>query len=409
MLITTRPIGRQGRRSVFKGRKVLIATPEFPPDDWGGLARTVWRVANYSRDLGLEVHVARLTVQGSALVLLDENRVTEERDGLTYHKITVGHEDMSDRDRSIWDCPHTLSLRMMYASLEMLHREIGFDVVNSFFLYPIGYPAVILARRYGLPSAVMLLGNDIKKYTFSPEKVGVCRAGLERADIVTSLSQDLVDMADALTPIKPKARVIHAAVEIPDQAWTPRPEPRPFKVGCAGIFKYAKGLPYLFKAMARVREDHEASLELVGVIRPGEREMFEHMVERTGLGDGLTVRDPLPHDQVPDWLMSLDAFVLPSVSEGCPHILMEALAAGTPSVSTLVGATGQLIDHGRTGRLVPWADSDALARELAWVIDHPAEAAEMGRAGRQAMAEEFNAGVEAGLWREVYKELITGG
>ncbi len=388
-------------------KKVLIVTPEFPPHDWGGLARTVERVAHYSRDMGLDVHVARLTVEDSPFVLLDENRTTEERDGLVVHDIVVGRERMTDPDRSIWDCPHTLTLRMMYASLQMLHAQEGFDMINAFFLYPIGYPAVMLARRLGLPSAVMLLGNDIKKYTFSPEKVGVCVAGLEHADLVTSLSHDLVDMADALTPIKHKARVIHAAVAIPDEAWEQKDAGgRPFTIGCAGIFKYAKGLPYLFKAVARLRESHDVVLELLGVIRLSEREVFNHMVEVTGIEDVLELRDPLPHDRVPEWLRSLDAYVLPSISEGCPHILMEALASGVPSVSAIVGATDRLIEDGVSGLLVPWADSEALAAALVRLIDEPQTAQKMGAAGRKRMAERFNADIERRAWEEVYQTLL---
>ena len=56
----------------------------------------------------------------------------------------------------------------------------------------------MLARRVGVPSVLTVVGNDIKKYIFSPEKVGACRSGLENADRVVALSRDLVEMAHAL-------------------------------------------------------------------------------------------------------------------------------------------------------------------------------------------------------------------
>lgn len=391
----------------FSGKKVLIVTPEYPPLDWGGLARTVERIAAYSVEFGFEVHVARLKVADTPVVFLDDNRTTEQLGPVTLHSITVGRENMNGADRSIWDCPHTLTLRMMYASLHKLQEEIGADVFNSFFLYPVAYPAVLLARRLGLPVSVMLLGNDIRKYTFSPEKAGVCAVGLKWADSVVSLAEDMLDMADALEPVRHKARVIYAAVKIPDKAWQPEPtNGRPLKIGCAGIFKYAKGLPYLFQAVARLRKKLDVHLELLGVLRPDEEQVFQAALERSGIGDILTFKGAIDHAEVPAWLRSLDVYTLPSLSEGCPHILQEALAAGVPSVASRIGATDAIIENGVSGLLVPWADPESLARALETALTDRDRAAALGAAGRQRMIDRFNFEEEKQGWRQVYQDLM---
>ncbi len=382
-------------------KKICVVTPEFPPHQWGGLARSAARAAGYVRDMGFEVHVAHFFVVDTPLVLLDENRSTERLDGLTVHRICVGRESFSDGIRELWDCPHTLTLQMMYQSLEKLHRLERYHIFHSYFLYPVGYVTGLLARRFHTPHVATIVGNDVKKYIFSPEKAALCRSALENADIVAALSVDLMEMADALTPICAKTRIVYNSVEIPKQIWDKRRSAE-FVIGCAGIFKYAKGLPYLLKACAMVAQRHTIRLELVGHVRPAERPILDEMLGR--IGDCLTVnvRPPMDHEKISDWFLNLDAYALPSLTEGCPNILMEAMAAGTPCVAAQTGAVEELMDHGSSGLIVPWGDSHALAEALERIISAPETARSLGAAARAKMGG-FTAEHEAAAWLGIYK------
>jgi L-malate glycosyltransferase len=389
------------------GNKICIATPEFPPEQWGGLARTVDRVARHAADMGLDVHVAHLVVDSSEPVLLDENRETWSVDNITVHRIRVGKEAMADAPRELWDCPHNMTLQMMYQSLEMLNQDERFDLFHSFFLYPVGFVTGLLARRMNAASIVTVVGNDIKKYIFSPEKVAVCRSGLETADLVVALSRDLVEMADALTPVEKKARIIYNSVEIPPQRWSrTRDRDGPFRIGCAGIFKYAKGLPYLFKAVAQLCPREGLRLELRGHLRDSEKDIYNQMLDRTALGDVLHLLESLPHDKIPEWLRTLDVFVLPSLTEGCPNILMEAMASGVPSIATRTGAVEYLMEDHISGLVVPWGNSQALGAALKEIMDHPPLARQLGSAAGLRM-KEFSPSRERGAWESLYRELLS--
>jgi len=387
------------------GRKLCIATPEFPPERWGGLARTVEKVARHASDLGFEVHVAYFVVEESPVVLLDENRHTFSQDGIVVHRISLGKEKISGPAGELWDCPHNLTLQMMYQSLEMLHLAEDFDYFQSFFLYPVGYVAGLLARRKGIPSVVCVVGNDVKKYVFSPEKAAVCMSGLENADLVVALSLDLVEMADALAPVKHKASIIYNSVEIPAESQrSGRERDVPVRIGCAAIFKYAKGLPYLFKAVADLAINRSLTLELAGELRDSERDSYVAMLARTGIGDLVRPVGRIPHHRMPDWLSTLDLFVLPSLTEGCPNVLMEALACGVPCVATRTGAVGDLVEHGVSGLLVPWGDSRSLASAMSSVIDDLELARMLGAAARLKM-KEFSWEREREAWAGVYRKL----
>lgn len=384
---------------------VCLVTPEFPPSEWGGLARTAFRVAGHVRDMGLTIHVAHISTVDDPLVLLDENRSTGIVDEITVHRITTGREHFPPGQRTLWDCPHTLTLRMMYQSLEKLHMDLDFDLFHSFFLYPVGYVTGLLARRFHVPHLATIVGNDINKYMFSPEKAGLCLSALTNAHKVVGVSRDLMEMADALTPVRDKAGVIYNAVDLPERAWRTSGLKERFKLGVAGIFKYAKGMPYLLKAVAELRRTGPIDLELVGRVRDSERRILERMMDATGLDGAVRIRPAMDHDRVLEWLLGLDAFVLPSVSEGCPNILMEALACGLPCVATGVGAVPELMEDGVSGLVVPWGDADALSRALAGLRADPTRAARMGRAGRERM-KRFSANREMAEWKKAYEGLM---
>jgi glycosyltransferase involved in cell wall biosynthesis len=390
----------------MNNKKVCMVTLEYPPDQWGGLARTVENVAHHVRDMGLEVHVAYMTVLEDSTVLLDENRKDENRAGIHVHRLRVGRESISDRPLTIWDSPHTRTFKMMYQSLELLHNAEQFDLFHSFFLYPMGYITGLLAQRKWVPSIVTLVGNDVKKYIFCPEMVAFCRSGLENADRVAALSHDLLMTANALSPVANKGRVIFNSVQIPLVSWLPQPiHNRPFKIGCAGIFKYAKGLPYLFKAVKELRQRHDIILQLAGTLRDSEKKSYLAMVEKTGIGDIIDFQPALSHDRIPEWLCSLDAFVLSSVSEGCPNILMEAMACGLPCVATRVGAVEDLMEDTVSGLIVPWGNATAITEAIDRIIQLPDRGLLLGLAARNRM-KGFSPEIEQREWKTLYREII---
>ncbi len=386
-------------------RKLCIVTPEFPPEQWGGLARTARRVAYHASRAGLDVHVARCTVEDVPFIPLDENSHIEREDGITIHSIRLARETGLSRVRNLWECPHNTTLQMMYQSLEILHEREEFALFHSFFLYPVGYVSGLISRRFNLPHVATIVGNDVNRYFFSPEKVALCKSALENSDIVVGLSRDLIALANALSPVSGRARTIYNSVEVPDKRWQRNCSPHQFVLGFAGIFKYAKGLPYLLKALALARELADIRLELAGEMRDSEKESFNIMLEATGTRDAIKHIGVLAHNSLFDWLMTLDAFVLPSVTEGCPNVLMEAMAAGLPVIATRTGAVQDLIEDGISGIVLPKADSLALSRAILAINQDPAAAGEMGKNARRRMAL-FSPDVEFSSWSQVYQELL---
>ena len=124
-------------------------------------------------------------------------------------------------------------------------------------------------------------------------------------------------------------------------------------------------------------------------------------IARYGLTDSVELTGALPQAEVRKSLYSASIFALPSVvtttgdRDGIPVSLMEAMAAGTPSVSTRVSGIPELIDHEREGLLVPERDAPALARALVRLLDDPKLGERLAVAARAKVEREFDASVEA--------------
>lgn len=124
------------------------------------------------------------------------------------------------------------------------------------------------------------------------------------------------------------------------------------------------------------------------------------------LGLGHRVRFLGFRPDIPALVRASVAVLLPSEQEGLPRSAMEALSLGVPVVGSRIRGTTELLEPG-CGRLVPVGDVAALAAALGWMLDHSAGAREMGRRGRERMAE-YGLDRVIALHEELYAEAMRG-
>jgi len=114
-------------------------------------------------------------------------------------------------------------------------------------------------------------------------------------------------------------------------------------------------------------------------------------------------------DDVPELLADADVVVLPSRWEGMPNAALEAMAAGRPVVAADVGGCPEVVDAGRTGLLVPPADSAELAEAIAKIISAPELGREMGEAGRERARDEFSVEKMVRMNEQLYEKIMGEG
>jgi glycosyltransferase involved in cell wall biosynthesis len=182
------------------------------------------------------------------------------------------------------------------------------------------------------------------------------------------------------------------------------PAARPLIVSVANFFPI-KGHAVLIEAMSTVIERHPgAHLLLVG--DGPERVRMEQVVARRGLVSHVTFAGS--RADATACTAAADLVVLASSSEGMPRAILEALALAKPVVASAVGGVPELIVDRVTGRLTTPGEPAALAEAILAVLGNPGEALDMGRRGRQHVAERFSLRQAARRTEAVYEGLLAG-
>jgi glycosyltransferase involved in cell wall biosynthesis len=175
------------------------------------------------------------------------------------------------------------------------------------------------------------------------------------------------------------------------------------------MFREQKGHYYLINAAAHILP----RLPDLRILLVGDGKLRERLLTQTrSLGLEKQILFLGIREDIPDLLAGSDCFVLPSLWEGLPMSLVEAMASGLPIVATEVSGSKQVMLSGVTGLLVPPADSHELAQAIVEIVTQPTRAAKMGQAARQLIEKEYSASKQAGeyinLYQERYQALARG-
>lgn len=180
-------------------------------------------------------------------------------------------------------------------------------------------------------------------------------------------------------------------------------------VGMVANFRPRKGTEVLIEAAAGLgRAGLPVRLLLVGeAFREGDR---DYGAELAALADRLGVADRVTFTgfraDVDRIIVGLDLFVLPSrFGEGLPMVLLEAMGAAVPVVSTPVEGIVEVIDDGANGLLVPPNDSAALADAMRALLENPARRAAVAARGRATVSEGYSSERMAMGFEQVYAEV----
>jgi glycosyltransferase involved in cell wall biosynthesis len=174
-------------------------------------------------------------------------------------------------------------------------------------------------------------------------------------------------------------------------------------IGCVARLSPEKGHTVLLRAFRKVISRHPvARLVLIG--DGEERERLQHLADDLRIGH--FVRFLGLRADVPEVLAACDLFTLPSIQEGFPMVILEALAAGKAVIASEVGAIPDVIRHGATGMLVPPGDADALADALCVLIEDEGPRQRLGQNGRELVREAYDFERTVGQYDELYQRVL---
>ena len=387
--------------------KIALLSEKYTPDI-GGLAISTERFARLLSSAG---HAVRIIAPTS-------NLPPSEKRTLTHGEVSVtrfgAHKRVDD------------TLVDWFELIVEEHHRNPFDVLHAYFLTQAGFVATYAGKYLNAPSVISIRGNDIERAAFDPSKFSHVMYALQNASAVTTNASELVKRAKAFfdreiilipngidsehfKPLTINER-LEAALGLRGKTLAPHAsagakEERIPVIGFAGELREKKGLKVLLSAYAQVNNKRRTALLIVGEVRAGEDQQIVDEFRVSNPHSRIIITGYISPNDLPAHYSLMDVFVHPSLRDGMPNALLEAMACERTIVATPVGGMLDVVKDGENGIFVPVNDSDALANAIHEVLNNTELQSRLGKAGRQSIIDSFSLQRELEENLEVYRSL----
>lgn len=355
---------------------LLFINNEFPPIGGGGSTVTKYAI--------------RYLVQAGHTVTL----ITSRFRGLPHREViegaTVIRIPAVRRDKhfcSQWELVIFGLSAAVYTFFFTLRHRV--DFVQAYFAVPAGWVAWVIKATRRIPYAVYFGGSDIPganpsryRYVY-PLLTPLLKAIWRGAKFRTVCSHDLARLGHAADPAT-EFIVIPNGVETDRFVPITRPPNPKVKILFIGRLIPRKGFQRVVASLPEVRQQTNKPFAVEVVGSGAAREDLDKIAEKLGVSDLISYVGTVPYEQLEKAYQYADIFVLTSLSEGMPSVILEAMGCGLPVVASDVGGNNELVAEGTTGYLIDGDDVATLAKRLAQLINDETLRREMGRRGREA-------------------------
>src|SRR6201996_1440460 len=247
------------------------------------------------------------------------------------------------------------------------------DLIFGIFLYPDCYAALQIAKKLRVPLVAMGIGSDIHNIGDRLSAM-YTRKVLDQADFLVTVSEDLRQKALAMGAKPENSRTVVNGCDLSIFHVRDRVEarqqlslnPDAEMVLYIGRMDLRKGLRELVEASAKLHTA-QPNLQVYMVGEGPDRPQIVQASEAAGAAAYIHTPPPCQPDEVAVWMAAADLVTLPSYMEGCPNVVLEALACGRPVVATRVGGVPEIMSDS-CGRLIPPRDANALEQALDAVL-----------------------------------------
>lgn len=305
-----------------------------------------------------------------------------------------------------------LRLLAMYAQLARLRPDVvHFEWTTSATAY------MPLFDVWGCPVVVSCHGTIDTRAPGREHHLARLPELFRRTAAVHCVSESIGREAASLGMDPAKARLIRQAVDpaiFHPRATPDRQADGPFRIVTVGWLRWMKGYEYALEAIRElVAHGVPVRYEIVGNdppehnLTPGERERIAYTTTDLKLEADVVMRGALGTEQLVRALQRSDVLLHPSVDEGFPTVLLEAMSCGVPILATDCGGVAEMFTPGLEGLLVRPRDSGALADALLELWRSPQLRAQMGSAGRAAVSTGYTLAGQCEQFQGLYRELAS--
>jgi glycosyltransferase involved in cell wall biosynthesis len=354
--------------------KLLLINNEFPPIGGGGSTVTKYAI-RYLVKAGHEVTLITSRYRG-----LPKREVIE---GGTVIRIPAirRYKDFCSQ----WELVIFGVSALIYTLWFTWRNKI--DFIQAYFAVPAGWVAWLMRIFRGIPYAVYFGGSDIPGANPSrykrvyPLLTPLLKAIWRRAEFRTVCSQELARLGQR---VDSEARFIVIPNGVETERFKPISRPANAKVKLLFIGRLIprKGFQRVIRALPKVREvvNKKFEIEVVGTgVARGE---LDEMAEKLGVSDLIKYVGTVPYEKLEASYQYADIFILTSLSEGMPSVILEAMGCGLPIIASDVGGNNELIVNDENGYLIKGDDIDGLAKYMVKLIEDDELREKMGAKSR---------------------------
>ncbi len=375
----------------FQESRILWLTERFPPDA-GGMAASCGRLTSALRRRGcsLDVYVFRNRHSQA-------HQSREERDGGVDFQVPIVSSP-------------GLAAQIGWSLVKQEHHLTPYTCVVGFGANLPGFTAVTYASWLRLPSLVLVRGNDFDRDWFDPDLGFWVRESLSRADRIGAVSRENAERIHVLFPDR-DVRFIPNGVD--PSMWGLLPPDRERRaltrqtlalegrrvVGIFGELKFKKRIPLWIGALRDAGLLDRVGLLIVGRIEEETRQILQDPV----LAPRSLFIPFCPRENLPGLYGACDFIAIPSLFDGMPNVLLEAMASRVVPIVSDAGGMKEVVIPGQTGFIFPAEDRAAAGRVTAQALSlSDEELAAMGDRARDHVIKHFSLAEEIARLEEIF-------
>jgi glycosyltransferase involved in cell wall biosynthesis len=255
-------------------------------------------------------------------------------------------------------------------------------------------------------------GSDLHTHIFNPKNHGQMSWILANSNWVNFVSRDLQRRAIALVPdIRDRCSAFWNSIVPIEFDHLPKPallnELSGVVIGSTGRFRGKKGMENLLDACTDLSAEVDITLLLVGDFVEKERDYWQQELATCPLGDRLRITGIVSREQALAYLPYLDIFAIPSLHDGCPNAMLEAMLAGCPIVGAKVDAIGEILADGVAGLMVEPGNTEDLKSALKQLATNPQQRQTLSQGSREKVLTDLAPDVERANWLNVYHHAFS--
>jgi glycosyltransferase involved in cell wall biosynthesis len=346
--------------------KIVILVGHFPPKHLAGTELATYRIAKYLADNGHEVHV---------ITTMDEGLPRNSSENSLYvHRVWKRSGSWEIKRINVF---LNLAYNTVYSPLlyyynihkliEMIHPDVvhvqQIDMALNGYLSKINFkiPYIIYARGVDF-SDINILYRPLFRVTLKKTDRFIVLTEAMKLKFKPYYTRDITVIPNGIvldTPEKITKNQARKSLNLSDKS---------IFVITIGRLKDYKGTIYLVEAFRDIYHyNNKCHLLIIGGDQ-GEKEKILLRIKELGLCNNITLLGEVAPVSVGKYLMASDIFVLPSLREGFPNVLLEAMSAGLPVVATNIDGISEIVKDGENGFLINPGDAGDIADKVVAIL-----------------------------------------